>query len=139
MTHKDIQQDHKKIHEIEIKIEGLEDRIELIEREISSIRHIMEQDKELYKKLLDKIDEFTKTSTELKIAIERLTAKFDKDLEVLSQKTNIDYIYQTVIHRLFNEGAIDKQIPGLFMKLLITSTALVTVITFIIEKLVLKN
>lgn len=131
--------DHKKIQELEIKLENLEDKIELLEKEITSIRHMIEQDKELYKKLLDKIDEFTKTSTELKIAIEKLTTKFDKDLELLNQRTNIDYIYQTVMHRLFNEGAIDKQIPGLFMKLLIASTTIVTILVFLLDKVFFRN
>ncbi|MEM0325328.1 MAG: hypothetical protein QXW35_05480 [Candidatus Aenigmatarchaeota archaeon] len=131
--------DHKKIQELELKIENLEEKIELLEREITSIRHTIEQDKELYRKLLDKIDEFTKTSTELKIAIEKLTTKFDKDLELLNQRTNIDYIYQTVMHRLFNEGAIDKQIPGLFMKLLIASTTIVTILVFLLDKVFFRN
>lgn len=131
--------EHKKMQELELKLENLEEKIELLEKEITSIRHTLEYDKELYKKLLDKIDEFTKTSTELKIAIEKLTTKFDKDLELLNQRTNIDYIYQTVMHRLFNEGAIDRQIPGLFMKLLVTSTTIVTILVFLLDKVFFKN
>lgn len=131
--------DQKKIHEIETNLNKLSNKVEFLEKEIAAIKHVIEQDRELYKKLLDKIDELAKTSTELKIAIERFVAKFDKDLELLNQRTNIDYIYQTVMHRLFNEGAIDKQIPGLFMKLLVASTTIVTIIVIILDKIIFRN